>query len=329
MKKIKGFTLVELLVVISIIAVLLAVLIPAMQKAREVAKRTICGNQVRQIGVGMTGYAAEFNNNMPYNGGPVAEPDKDESTLHPALIWRTDHSAKDQPFQDMNAKCQCGQKGKAFPMRLACLFEGKFIRDGKIFYCPSNNDAGRRYDSYTEQDPAQGGPSAEWGRPHQLYNKRIGTENLGWIRSGYDYYPIDKNVKKVPPKYPGMVQIASYWVPIKTCRKFTDLSTSAPYLTDVVGSAEMISHKAGLRPVPSTTGTRNVPRRGSVNALFNDGSVSSVQDRKANSKFDNLSNDNETLFDNRIWLRAPGEPLEGTKPQIFYYYLYEMIGRCK
>jgi prepilin-type N-terminal cleavage/methylation domain-containing protein/prepilin-type processing-associated H-X9-DG protein len=63
----KGFTLIELLVVIAVIAVLMGILMPALSAVREQGRRTQCGQNEKNTGLGLFLYANDYNGNLPLN----------------------------------------------------------------------------------------------------------------------------------------------------------------------------------------------------------------------------------------------------------------------
>jgi len=120
----RAFTLIELLVVVAIIAVLVALLLPAMSEAREMAKRSTCGSQLRQMGLGVEMYANESAGKFP--GGFVGQ----GLGLCVGSAWG-------------------GSGVRPYPRTFGCLiyelYHSQHI-SGKTFFCPS------RQKSYT---PAQ------------------------------------------------------------------------------------------------------------------------------------------------------------------------------
>jgi len=204
-----GFTLIELLVVIAVIAILMAILMPALGRARESAKRAVCSGQVKQVGVGIVTYAADYESRMPTYNSNVAK-SQPYFLNHSYALYRGDPGYSDA-------------SGKLLPMKLALLYEGRHITEPKVFYCPSNIAPLYKYESYCLPRP--------WGSLPQYFNTSDGAGHNQWVRMGYTYLPTDPRSTK-----------DATGTPIESARYLDSLDPQVPYMTDLVRHITEISH---------------------------------------------------------------------------------------
>ncbi|MEK7781516.1 MAG: prepilin-type N-terminal cleavage/methylation domain-containing protein [Verrucomicrobiota bacterium] len=117
----QAFTLVELLVVIAIIAILAALLLPALSSAREKGRRAVCISNARQIGIAIQMYASEHDGQIHY--GPKAPPFTNPSNFYPST----------------GAPTSLLSLQNGAPVGLGLLLQQYLAVQPKVLFCPSTD----------------------------------------------------------------------------------------------------------------------------------------------------------------------------------------------
>jgi len=153
-KKLKAFTLVELLVVIGIIALLIGILLPTLGKAREASKRAACLSGIRELGNALRLYATQYKDQIP-----IGYMDQHQFSV----------------FVNLN-----NTNGTKVSL-LGLLAMSKLTQNPRAFYCPSNTDPQFMYNT----------PENPWPAFDKYPNDpRFTTPGLGHTRVSYNLRPV-------------------------------------------------------------------------------------------------------------------------------------------
>jgi prepilin-type N-terminal cleavage/methylation domain-containing protein len=119
----RAFTLIELMVVIAIIAILMALLLPALAMARENGRRAVCLSNLRQSGIAIQGYANDNEGMIPY--GPKAPPFTSPANFYPST----------------GAPTSLISLQSGAPVGIGLLLANHLEDQPKVLFCPGTDQA--------------------------------------------------------------------------------------------------------------------------------------------------------------------------------------------
>ncbi|MEP0845073.1 MAG: DUF1559 domain-containing protein [Phycisphaerae bacterium] len=187
-----GFTLIEVLVVVAIIALLVAILLPSLARAREQARMTVCKSNLKQLSNGMNFYVADnkvlpltqsvlYLNNAYFANGWWVAGIRNPNPRTPNLVW---DGAMNDPGGYGSSSADIDRFNMDVPRR-GTIF--RYVKDEKLFLCPSDAPG------YPTDTPLGGGGN---GRSSFSMNAYIGgkaIEDLSRPAKSYNLYDPNAN----------------------------------------------------------------------------------------------------------------------------------------
>ncbi|OWK47385.1 hypothetical protein FRUB_01084 [Fimbriiglobus ruber] len=160
----RGFTLIELLVVIAIIAILIGLLLPAVQKVREAAARTTCTNNLKQLGIAIHNFAGTYNSQLPALSGDPSLPNSQQNNIAASIFYYL------LPYMEQTALYNNPGSGA----------NGAAITPVKTYNCPSDptNQNGLPTawkDTYWQTNPSPGWSTSSYAANYQMFGTVKGS----------------------------------------------------------------------------------------------------------------------------------------------------------